>query len=73
MSDNVFKVSLSTLFCLVSVLVMAGIVLGAMGMPWFYTDLPALVFFTLLTGLIVLILGGSALLYVWGKHYMAKG
>ncbi len=73
MSDNVFKFSLSLLFWLVLALVIAGIVLGIMGLPWLNADPPALVFFTLLAGLAVLIAGGGALIYIWGKRYMAKG
>ena len=72
MSDKTFKFSLTILFWLVLILVIAGIVLGAMGMPWLYADLPALVFLTLLTGMIVLIVGGGVLIYIWGKRYMAK-
>lgn len=73
MSDSLFKFSLSLLFWLVLLLCISGIVLGAMGMPWLNTEQPALVIITMLISLIVLILGGSALIYVWGKRYMSKG
>jgi hypothetical protein len=73
MSDSAFKFILTLLFWLVSALVIAGIALGAMGMPWLNADLPALIFLTVLIGLIVLIVGGGALIYIWGKRYMAKG
>lgn len=73
MSDSTFKFSLSLLFWLVLALVIAGIALGIMGLPWLNADLPALVFFTLLAGLAVLIAGGGVLIYIWGKRYMAKG
>lgn len=72
MSDNVFKFSLSALFWLITALVITGIALGAAGMPWFNADTPALVLVTLLSALIVLILGGIVLVYSWGKRYMAK-
>jgi hypothetical protein len=71
-SDNTFKFSLTMSFWLVLVLVTAGITLGAMGMPWLDAGLPALVLLTLLTGTIVLIVGGAALIYIWGKRYMTK-
>jgi hypothetical protein len=73
MSDSLFKFSLSLLFWLVLALCATGIVLGAMGLPWLNADQPALVLITLLLGLAVLILGGGALIYVWGKRYMSKG
>jgi hypothetical protein len=73
MSDSAFKIILTLLFWLLSALVIAGIALGAMGMPWLNADLPALIFLTVLIGLIVLIAGGAALIYIWGKRYMAKG
>jgi hypothetical protein len=73
MNDSAFKLSLSALFWLITALVITGITLGATGMPWFNTDLPALVLVTLLVALVVLTLGGAALVYIWGKHYMAKG
>jgi hypothetical protein len=73
MSDKAFKFSLTLYFWLVLALVITGIGLGAIGMPWINADLPALVFITLLTGLIVLLAGGGALVYIWGKRYMAKG
>ena len=73
MSESTFKFSLTALFWLVIALVIAGLTLPAAGIYWTNTDLPALVVFTLLAGLIVLILGGGALIYIWGKRYMAKG
>jgi len=73
LSDNTFKFSLTVLFWLVVALIVAGIALGAMGMPWLNADQPALVFLTILTGLIVLIAGGGVLIYIWGKRYMARG
>lgn len=72
MSDSAFKLSLTALFWLVLALVIAGIALGAAGMPWLYADLPALVLLTLLIGLVVLVLCGGALLYIWGKRYMSR-
>jgi hypothetical protein len=72
MSDKAFKFSLTLFFWLVLALVIAGIALGAMGMPWLNADQPALIFFTLLIGLIILLTGGAALIYIWGKRYMAK-
>lgn len=72
MSDSLFKFSLSLLFWLVLLLCISGIVLGAVGMPWLNIEQPALVIVTILISLIVFILGGGALIYIWGKRYMSK-
>jgi hypothetical protein len=73
MGDKMFEVSLCTLAAAALVWMVAGITLGAMGYPWASVDLPLLIFLTILIGLVVLIVGGGALLHIWGKNYMARG
>jgi len=73
MSDKTFEVSLCVLTAAALIWMIAGIVLGAVGLPWAAVDLGALVFLTVLIGLVVEIVGGGALLYFWGKNYMARG
>jgi hypothetical protein len=73
MSDSLFRITLSALAAIVLISVITGIVLAAMGYYWLNADFPLLVFLTVLIGFIVLILGGCALLYFWGKSYMSKG
>lgn len=72
MTDSLFKFSLTLLFWIVLAAVLIAIVLGAMGMPWLYLALPALVLLTIFIGLVVLTIGGSTLIYFWGKRYMSK-
>lgn len=73
MSDSLFKLSLSLLFWLVLLLCSGAIVMSAMGLPWLDIEQPALIIITVLISLIVLLLGGGTLIYIWGKRYMAKG
>jgi hypothetical protein len=73
MSDGIFKFSLILLFWLLLALVIAAIALGAAGMPWLDAELPVLVLITLFAGLLMLVLGGGALIYIWGKRYVSKG
>ena len=73
MSDKIFEVSLCTLAAAVLVWMVAGIVLAVIGYPWADVDTPLLIFLTILIGLVVLIVGGGALLSAWGKNYMARG
>jgi len=73
MKDRVFEVSLIALTVAVLVWIVAGSVLGAMGYPWADMDIALLIFLTILIGLVVLIVGGCAMLWAWGKTYMARG
>lgn len=63
MSDTTFERSLIAL----SVLVLIWIVLGIVFLWWWS------VAGVVIIGLIVEIVGGGALLYFWGKNYMARG
>jgi len=73
MSDRTFEVSLSSLAVLALSMIAAGIVLAATGVRLVNVNMPLLIFLTILTGLVVLLLGGGALLYYWGKNYMSRG
>jgi hypothetical protein len=73
MSDKVFEVSLCTLTAAILVWVVGGIALGAIGYPWADVGLGLLIFLTILIGIVILLVGGGALLYVWGKTYTARG
>lgn len=73
MSDKAFEVSMITLTAVILVAVVAGIVLGILGYPWADMHLGWLIFLTILIGLVVLIVCGSALLWAWGKNYMSRG
>lgn len=61
MSDITFERSLIALTCLVIAWIVAGIVLKLVGIAW-----------VIIIGLVVEIFGGGALLYYWGKSYMAR-
>lgn len=63
MSDTTFERSLIAL----SVLVLIWIVFGILFLWWWS------VAGVVIIGLIVEIIGGGALLYFWGKNYMARG
>jgi hypothetical protein len=73
MSDKIFEVSLCTLAALTLVWIVGGIALAAMGYPWADVGIGLLIFLTILMGIVVLIVGGGALLYFWGKNYTARG
>jgi hypothetical protein len=72
MSDRIFEASMVTLFWLVVAGIIAGIALAVAGIRWANLELPMLIFLTVIIGLVVLILGGGALLYFWGKNYMTR-
>jgi hypothetical protein len=72
MSDRIFEVSVVTLFWLVVAWVIGGIAAAVAGLPWVNLGLPLLIFLTILIGLAVLLLGGGALLYFWGRDYMSR-
>jgi putative exporter of polyketide antibiotics len=72
MSDRIFEASVVTLFWLVAAWVIAGISMAIAGLRWANLDLAPLIFLTLIIGLVVLISGGGALLYFWGKNYMSR-
>jgi hypothetical protein len=61
MSDRMFERSLSGLTLLVLLWIVLGIVFQVIAWGW-----------VLLIGLVVEIGGGGALLYYWGKSYMAR-
>jgi len=72
MSDRIFEASVVTLFWLVAAWIIAGISMAVAGMRWANLELPLLISLTVIIGLVVLILGGGALLYFWGKNYMSR-
>ena len=72
MSDRIFEASVVTLFWLVAAWIIAGISTAVAGIRWANLELPLLIFVTVIIGLVVLILGGGALLYFWGKNYMSR-
>jgi hypothetical protein len=56
----------------VAVWIIAGITLAFTGIRPANMDASLLIFLNILTGLIVLIVGGGTLLYFWGKDYMSR-
>jgi len=72
MSDKTFELSLSSLAVLVAAWIVAGIILASTGIRPANMDAALLIFLDILTGLIVLIVGGGILLYFWGKDYMSR-
>jgi putative exporter of polyketide antibiotics len=72
MSDKIFEAGVVALFWLVAAWIIAGISLAVAGIRWANLELPPLIFLTVIIGLVVLILGGGALLYFWGKNYMSR-
>jgi hypothetical protein len=66
MSDKTFEWSLTALFILCMLWIVLGIVLKVLGYLWLG------IFGSIVTGLIVLIVGGGTLLYFWGKGYMSR-
>jgi hypothetical protein len=73
MSDRTFEFSLTLLAVLVLLFVTTAIVLTQIGFRWLNVEAPLLMFLSVLIGLVVIIVGGIALLYLWGKSYMARG
>lgn len=63
MSDKTFERSLTSL----SILAVLWMVLGSIFLWWM-----AGIAWIIITGLIVWIGGGGALLYYWGKNYMSR-
>ncbi|MHB8086137.1 MAG: hypothetical protein ACYDHZ_09945 [Dehalococcoidia bacterium] len=72
MSDKTFELSLSSLAVLVAAWIIAGITLASTGIRLANMDASLLIFLNILSGLIVLIVGGGILLYFWGKDYMSR-
>lgn len=72
MSDRIFEASVVTLFWLVAAWIIAAISMAVAGIRWANLELPTLIFLTVIIGLVVLVLGGGALLYFWGKNYMSR-
>lgn len=66
MSERTFEVSLTTLAALVLIFIIASIILPMLGMVFIPVG------WAVLIGLVVLIFGGGALLYFWGKDYMSR-
>jgi hypothetical protein len=60
MSDKIFELSLTAL----SILVAVGIILTSI---FIFSAVWAIII-----GLVILVLGGGALLYYWGKSYMSR-
>ena len=61
MSDKTFEWSLTSLSVLAVLWMVLGSILGVMGIAG-----------VIIIGLVVWIVGGGALLYFWGKNYMAR-
>ena len=61
MSDKNFEWSLTSLTILAILWMVLGSIFGVLGIGW-----------VIITGLLVLIVGGGALLYFWGKDYMSR-
>lgn len=61
MSDKKFELSLIALSLIALLWMVLGGVLGILGITW-----------VVITGLVVWIIGGGALLYFWGKNYMSR-
>jgi hypothetical protein len=61
MTDKTFEWSLTALFILCVLWMIFGSVFTVLGILW-----------SILVGLIVLICGGGALLWFWGKNYMSQ-
>ena len=61
MSDKNFEWSLTSLTILAILWMVLGSIFRVLGTGW-----------VIITGLLVLIVGGGALLYFWGKDYMSR-
>jgi hypothetical protein len=61
MSDKTFEWSLTALSLIALLWIVLGSILGILSITW-----------TIITGLVVLIMGGGTLLYFWGKNYMSR-
>jgi hypothetical protein len=61
MNDKVFKWSLATLSTIAIIWMVLGSIFGILGVTW-----------VIMTGLVVWVIGGGALLYFWGKNYMSR-
>ncbi|MBN2462045.1 MAG: hypothetical protein JXB43_00420 [Dehalococcoidia bacterium] len=61
MSDKTFELSLIALSLISLLWIVAGGILGILGITWL-----------IITGLVVWIIGGGILLYFWGKNYMSR-
>jgi len=61
MTDAAFKYSSIALTCLVVVWLILGIIMGTLSASG-----------SLIIGLVVKVVGGSILLYYWGKSYMSR-
>ena len=61
MSDKKFELSLIALSLIALLWMVLGGVFGLLGITW-----------VVITGLVVWIIGGGALLYFWGKNYMSR-
>ena len=61
MSDKAFEWSLTSLSILAILWMALGSILGVLGIGW-----------VIVSGLVVWIVGGGALLHYWGKDYMSR-
>ena len=61
MSDKTFEWTLTALSILAILWMVLGSIFGVLGTGW-----------VIITGLVVWIAGGGALLYYWGKNYMSR-
>jgi hypothetical protein len=67
MKDKAFERSLTALAALTLIWIIASIICAILGIPFISVG------WAIFIGLLVLIFGGGALLYFWGKSYMARG
>jgi len=61
MSDKAFEWSLTTLSILALLWMVLGSIFGILSIAW-----------VIITGLVIWVVGGGALLYFWGKTYMSR-
>ncbi|HEX7365427.1 MAG TPA: hypothetical protein VF366_09705 [Dehalococcoidia bacterium] len=61
MNDNLFQWSLMILTAIAVLWMVLGSVFGILGVTWI-----------IIIGLIAWVIGGGALLYLWGKNYMSR-
>ncbi len=61
MNDKLFQWSLTILTTIALLWMVLGSVLGILGVTW-----------VIIIGLIAWVIGGGALLYLWGKNYMSR-
>jgi len=61
MSDEVFEWSLAALSIIAILWMLLGSIFEVLAVPW-----------VIIIGLVFWVVGGGALLYIWGKNYMSR-